>query len=182
MDRLRMVLRARLTRAPFLDRFLPPPALESAGNGMAKTSRLRARMVAARFAALATLLGGSMLGSAPAGVVHAAPSVTFVVNSTLDLPDANPGDGVCATAPRPQAVCTLRAAIMAADQAAGSVFSILITLPAGTYTLTIPNLKGVESFANPAIGDLDITTSIPLTIRGDPRRPEATSSTAMVRC
>ena len=35
---------------------------------------------------------------------------TFVVNSTEDLPDSNPGDGVCETAAS-GGVCTLRAAV-----------------------------------------------------------------------
>src|SRR5437763_1262600 len=37
---------------------------------------------------------------------------TFIINSTGDAPDANPGDGVCATA---AGDCTLRAAIMEAN-------------------------------------------------------------------
>jgi hypothetical protein len=75
---------------------------------MDRTLRLAPRTVAAPFAPLATLLTGSLLGSGQAGVAHAAPSVTFAVNTTLDLPDANPGDGVCATAPRPPPQCFAR--------------------------------------------------------------------------
>ncbi len=41
----------------------------------------------------------------------------FVINSRLDDPDNNPGDGICATA---GAVCTLRAAIMEANALGGS--------------------------------------------------------------
>jgi hypothetical protein len=143
---------------------------------MAIRSRVSLRTVAAGLALFAALVNVSLLGVATAGIAHAAPSLTFAVNSTLDLVDANPGDGVCATAPRPQSVCTLRAAIMEADHtSAAAIFSILITLPAGTYTLTIPSLNGVELVANPAVGDLDITTSIPVTIRGADRlSPAAT--------
>jgi hypothetical protein len=55
---------------------------------------------------------------------------------------------------------------MEADQVSPStVFSVLITLPARTYQLTTPDDR-VELAANPAIGDLDITTSVPLTIQG----------------
>jgi CSLREA domain-containing protein len=152
---------------------LPSPvqlALSIAGGLTAIASRLSPRMLTLRLLLLVALVNGSLPGLGQTRMAHAAPSVTFAVNSTLDVPDANPGDGVCATAPRPQAVCTLRAAIMEADHTFSvAVDSILITLPAGTYTLTIQNLNGFETFANPAIGDLDITTSIPVTIRGADR-------------
>ncbi|WP_109508612.1 choice-of-anchor U domain-containing protein [Nocardioides speluncae] len=53
----------------------------------------------------------------------------FAVNSTEDLPDANPGNGVCAAA---GGACTLRAAIEETNALAGSD---TITVPAGTYPL-----------------------------------------------
>jgi len=83
-----------------------------------------------------------------------APAATFAVNSTADAVDTTPGNGVCADA---SGSCTLRAAIMEANAAAGAD---TITLSAGTYTLTIPGLG--ENAA--ATGDLDITGS--LTING----------------
>jgi len=46
----------------------------------------------------------------------ASPQTTFVVNSTVDAPDVNPGDGICADA---NGNCTLRAAIQEGN-AAGS--------------------------------------------------------------
>jgi CSLREA domain-containing protein len=55
----------------------------------------------------------------------------IVVNSTLDAPDASPADGVCATA---AGACTLRAAIQTANRNGGDQ---VITLPAGTYLITI---------------------------------------------
>jgi CSLREA domain-containing protein len=79
--------------------------------------------------------------------VHAA---GFTVNSTGDGSDANPGNGICATS---GGVCTLRAAIQEANALAGAD---TITLPAGTYSLTI----GGVSEDNAATGDLDITTDI----------------------
>jgi CSLREA domain-containing protein len=54
----------------------------------------------------------------------------FQVNSTVDQPDSNPGDGRCIA---PSGVCTLRAAINEVN--AGSVTNI-ISLPAGQYQLT----------------------------------------------
>nr|HRL13074.1 choice-of-anchor Q domain-containing protein [Aggregatilineales bacterium] len=62
------------------------------------------------------------------GTAHA---VSLTVNSTVDAPDANPGDGICATA---AGVCTLRAAIQEANALAGAD---TITVPAGIYTLTL---------------------------------------------
>lgn len=70
----------------------------------------------------------------------------FAVNSTADAVDATPGDGVCASASNE---CTLRAAIMEANAVAGHNS---ITLPAGTYTLTIAP-TGTDT---PDSGDLDI--------------------------
>src|SRR5881628_2824186 len=62
------------------------------------------------------------------GVARAIP---ITVNSTADAPDSNLGDGVCKTS---SGTCTLRAAVMQADVAIGQS---TITVPAGTYTLTI---------------------------------------------
>ncbi len=64
------------------------------------------------------------------GTLQAA---TLTVNSTADVFDATPGDGVCATA---GAVCTLRAATEEANALAGSD---TINLPLGTYNLTLGN-------------------------------------------
>ena len=85
------------------------------------------------------------------GTTHAA---TFTVDSTTDTVDAGPGDGVCDDG---SGSCTLRAAVMEANALAGAD---TITMPAGTYTLTIPG----ESEDAAATGDLDITDS--LTING----------------
>ena len=80
----------------------------------------------------------------------------FVVNSTNDLPDANPGDGLCAAA---NDTCTLRAAIMEANALAGPD---TITLAAGTYTLAIHGAAENGS----ATGDLDITSDLTITGAG----------------
>jgi CSLREA domain-containing protein len=80
---------------------------------------------------------------------------TFVVNSTIDAVDTVPGNGVCATA---GSVCTLRAAIQEANALSGAH---LITLPAGTYTLTISG----RGETNAATGDLNVNGNI--TINGD---------------
>ena len=89
------------------------------------------------------------------GIQPVAAQVTFVVNSTADAVDANPGDGICQTATPGQ--CTLRAAIQEANAVAGAY---TITLPAGTYTLTIPG-AGEDAAAT---GDLDVTQNV--TING----------------
>ena len=77
--------------------------------------------------------------------VAAAPA-DFIVNSTLDEVDAAAGDGVCATA---GGDCTLRAAIQEANALTGAR---VITLPAGTYTLTIAGRGEFDA----ATGDLNI--------------------------
>ena len=91
-----------------------------------------------------------------------APDVTFTVDTTIDAVDANPGDGVCADS---AGNCTLRAAIMEANAVPGAA---AITLPGGTYTLSIPLVGSGAGFItdeNAAeTGDLDITDD--LTISG----------------
>ncbi len=84
----------------------------------------------------------------------ASPTATFVVNSTVDAVDANPGNGVCQTAVAGQ--CTLRAAVMEANALAGKDS---IQLGNNIHTLTI---SGVDEEAA-ATGDLDITSVIVIT-------------------
>ena len=79
-----------------------------------------------------------------------APMTTFTVNSTLDAVDASPGDGICATS---GGICTLRAAVQEANALAGLD---TITLPSGTYQLTIVGTGEDQS----ATGDLDITDDL----------------------
>ncbi len=64
----------------------------------------------------------------------AAPAfaTTFTVNSVIDETDAAPGNGSCVSAP--SGLCTLRAAVMEANALGGAD---AITLPSGTYTLTL---------------------------------------------
>ena len=67
--------------------------------------------------------------SLPAG---SARGQVFDVDSTADAVDANPGDGVCASA---AGECTLRAAVMEANASPYAYADI--RLSAGTYRLTI---------------------------------------------
>ena len=78
---------------------------------------------------------------------------TYHVTSTVDAPDADVGDGICASASNG---CTLRAAIMQANFLTGLD---TITVPSGTYLLTRP---GDDDAA--VLGDLDILDD--LTIQG----------------
>ncbi|MDP3970889.1 MAG: DUF5011 domain-containing protein [bacterium] len=82
-----------------------------------------------------------------------ANAATFTVNITTDTDDASAGNGACVDA---GGKCSLRAAIQEANALAGDD---IITLPAGTYTLT-----QVGTDDNAAAGDLDIITDI--TING----------------
>jgi CSLREA domain-containing protein len=85
----------------------------------------------------------------------AASAIVFTVNTTVDGIDANLKDGICQTATPGQ--CTLRAAILQANALSGAK---TIVVPAGTYTLTIPDVK--ENSAVP--DDLDVTSA--MTING----------------
>lgn len=80
----------------------------------------------------------------------------FTVDSAVDAIDADPGDGACATA---VGECTLRAAIQETNALPGPDE---ITLPAGTYELTIPGRA--EDAA--VTGDLDITDDLTITGAG----------------
>jgi large repetitive protein len=94
------------------------------------------------------------IGSQPA---HAA-GKTFSVNSTLDEPDAVPGDGNCVSVPA--GVCTLRAAIMEANLWLGD--DIIILQPNKTYLLT--RAGGGDDSAN--LGDLDIVQNLTINVAG----------------
>jgi hypothetical protein len=83
-------------------------------------------------------------------------AVNFNVNDTGDTLDAIPGDGLCADG---TGQCTLRAAIGEANALAGAD---TITLPAGTYTISL--VAALED-AN-AGGDFDITQSLTITGAG----------------
>lgn len=91
------------------------------------------------------------------GGIYAAsnPMTLFTVNSTADVTDANPGDGVCETAVG-NSICTLRAAVRETNALAGLDE---IILPAGIYTLT---LVGTGNNA----GDLDVQDDLILTGAG----------------
>jgi len=92
---------------------------------------------------------GLFLAAVPASCVLAA---TFSVNSLVDVVDANPGDGICRTAPN-NTVCTLRAAIMEANATAGAD---TINLQANaTYMLELPGTD--DAGLN---GDLDVLDSV----------------------
>jgi len=96
---------------------------------------------------MALVTGLALVGQA--APVHAA-GKTFSVNSTVDAPDANPGNGKCETASGNN-TCTLRAAIMETNALAGAD---TIDLQVGaTYVLT---RAGDDDTA--LNGDLDINT------------------------
>ena len=106
----------------------------------------------ARLALLAAAMAlGAFLGSA--APVRGA---SFTVNATYDAVDAAPGDGVCADA---TGACTLRAAVMETNALPGADE---ITLPAGTYVLSIPGAGEDAS----ATGDLDVTDDLTVTGAG----------------
>ena len=76
---------------------------------------------------------------------------TLTVNSTEDLVDLNPGDGVCEVSPG--GACTLRAAIQEANALGEAGVPDRIDVPAGVYNLTIAGL-GISA------GDLDVLQSV----------------------
>ena len=119
-----------------------------------------------RRSCVVVLIGLLVTGLAGAGLpAQAAPMVipgsrtgttghTYVVNSTLDEPDADPASPNCSSTPSGK--CTLRAAIMEANFAGGPN---TIILPAGTYVITRPGYDN-----GGLVGDYDISQD--LTIQG----------------
>ncbi len=98
-----------------------------------------------------TLLAGCLF-------VFSAQSATFTVDTTADLVDVSPGDGICATA---TGQCALRAAIMEANALANDIVNgvpvaDVININDGNYVLAIAGAQEDLS----ASGDLDITDSV----------------------
>ena len=96
---------------------------------------------------------GALLGPASAGAVtrypKCDPDCRILVNSTVDAPDANPGDGRCATTARK---CTLRAAVQEANALRNKPpFQSKILVPPGNYVLTRHGLDDTGDR-----GDLDL--------------------------
>ena len=91
-------------------------------------------------------------GARPSGVRPAfgPPGMTWVVNSTDDLPDAAPGDRICLTS---AGTCSLRAAIDEANRRAGDDL-ITFAIPGGAPQ-TI-QLTGVLTYLNAKVGSLMI--------------------------
>jgi CSLREA domain-containing protein len=90
----------------------------------------------------------------PQSLEPAGASLTFAVTSPTDAPDANPGDGVCASTA--SGACTLRAAIEEANAApAGS--TITITVPARHYVLTLGELELISNTIRLASADAATT-------------------------
>lgn len=80
----------------------------------------------------------------------------FTVNSTMDMVDINPGDGICQAE---NDLCTLRAAVMEANETEALD---TIVLPQGDYVLGLAGLDEDES----ASGDLDILHPLTITAAG----------------
>jgi len=97
----------------------------------------------ARLALLAAAMGLCAFLGRPSPVLGAS----FTLDATYDAVDASPGDGVCADA---GGACTLRAAVMETNALPGADE---ISLPAGTYVLSIPG-SGEDASAT---GDLDVS-------------------------
>ncbi|MHA6780363.1 right-handed parallel beta-helix repeat-containing protein [Pseudonocardia saturnea] len=106
------------------------------------------------------VLGGIAAVLAVALTVFLATSTALaashLVTTTVDAPDAAPGDGVCASA---AGECTLRAAIQEANT---TIVADQVVVPAGTYTLTVAP-DGANLAEN---GDLDITRALTVTGAG----------------
>ncbi len=99
----------------------------------------------------AALLGALVVVPSPAGS-----AVVLVVDTTTDVVDPTPGDGACGSG---AGTCSLRAAVQEANALAGAD---AITLPAGTYTLTLAG-AGEDAAAT---GDLDVTGELTITGAG----------------
>lgn len=114
---------------------------------------MRTRRPALALTVWAVAAAAGLLAPAGAGAVDnfpaCSPGCDIVVNSTLDQPDAKPGDGRCATTAHR---CTLRAAVQEANALRNRPpFQSKILVPPGTYVLTRHGLDDTG-----ARGDLDL--------------------------
>lgn len=113
-------------------------------------SRLTPRRTAvAAVVALAAASGG--------GLASAEEPASFIVDTGTDSTDAAPGDGQCAD---DMGRCSLRAAVQESNALGGAH----VTLPTGTYAISIANAAGDEESA--ATGDLDVTAALTLNAHG----------------
>ncbi|MET9451958.1 choice-of-anchor Q domain-containing protein [Streptomyces cinerochromogenes] len=115
-------------------------------------------------ATAAALAAPAARAAAPAAAAPAAAGpAEFTVDTVSDGVDADPSDDRCRTA---SGACSLRAAVMAANDRPGST----ITLPPGRYRLTIPPGPRLilGDHPDPTTGDLNVQA--PTTIRGSGAR------------
>jgi len=102
-----------------------------------------------------------VFANATIGLAFTAPvsaqGATFTVNSTIDAPDVNPGDGACAVG---NGECTLRAAIQESNALPGPNQT---TLPGGTYVIRTDVGFGENASVS---GDLDITGDLEISGAG----------------
>lgn len=99
------------------------------------------------------------LSSATPSYAMPAASPSFTVNTTIDAPGPA-GDTICETSPG-NGICTLRAAIMAANHIPGG--GATIHIPAGTYTIAIPP-TGTDDETS---GDFNLTNRMVLLGAGE---------------
>lgn len=99
---------------------------------------------------LLALLSSPVVRSGAAGPMA---GITYTVSSLSDLPDAQPGDGLC-EATAGVGDCTLRAATMEANADADPGITLMV--PAGLYRLTIPAVNPEDA----AHGSIKITRSM----------------------
>jgi CSLREA domain-containing protein len=112
----------------------------------------------------ALVLGGGALWALTACGTEAR---TFVVDTTVDAVDANPGDGVCQSA---AGACSLRAAVMEANTWAQPDGETIVLQASATYPLT---LTGAAEDAARS-GDLDLAG--PLHLQGTGATIDATGT------
>jgi len=119
-------------------------------------------LAGAVFPAQAMVFVLAILSAPGAQAQDPPPTIVFNVNTVADLIDDNAGNGICHTTTN---TCSLRAAVMEANQSAVASARLIINLPSGTYRLTrVPSgVNGDDS------GDLNLTapgSGQTITLRG----------------
>ena len=108
---------------------------------------IRYRLASLSIIIVASLITIGIVSFIVQGIAAAPSSVIFTVTSNADAVDDNPGNGICHTA---AGTCTLRAAIMEANEATTDV---TINVPSGIYVLSIPPISTTDTITN---GDLNL--------------------------
>lgn len=114
--------------------------------------------------------------------VKAVGTTIYSIDTFADIADFAPGNSVCSVGSITGGPCSLRAAFQEADEMA-KYGDVIINLPPGTYTLSIPlsPLLPDDAMGDLDLTDLDKTYDYRITIRGSGQQPSVINANQIDR-